>query len=229
MAFPTAAYIDGQLVITSDINAMGAGSTWIGLPGTWVTSIAGGVINEGAIDYSAQLTPGTKMQGTYSGTVYYWYVVSATGGGTTSVILAPSLGAGLGNKTFTNVQFSYAATPSGFPRALAWTPGYGGWAATPTFSCSFAINGGVLTAYIYITGTSSAGATTITLPLAVSASAPTVMFIPCHVTDNGGVGVTGLAYPTAGSATVTFYKDATGAAFTTSGTKTVRAILTLPI
>jgi hypothetical protein len=194
--------------------------------------------NSGTGDQTSRYPVGSKISCTHGGVTKYGYVISATyyvPTVQTKVIAiwaladgtATTIADGIG---ITNPRISYMATPYGFPPAFAFTPPYTGWAATPSpLVAPFNVTGRLLTTWVRIYGTSNAAATTITLPFALSAAYPTTCEVPCRVTDNGGAFATGLATGAPSSATITFSKDLSGAAFTTSGLKWVIASLTVPI
>ena len=195
---------------------------WIDAPHTWNYTGPAGFRIDG-VDATSLYSYGTKLSCTDGGSTKYGYAGEAQYvGGNTLVAFIGGSAYTLSGGSITNPRFSLFATPYGFPGSFAYTPAYGGWAATPSpLDCSFSIQGRKLSAWINVIGTSAAGATTITLPVAAAAAPAAGAQFPCRVVDNGGASAEGLAVTTASSAVVTFYRDIALTAFTTSGGKAI--------
>ena len=72
----------------------------------------------------------------------------------------------------TDVYYSNAATPVGFPNSFSWTPTLTGWSSVPTGSYIFSINGKqlVLSIQQFVDGTSDSASLRITPPLPLAES-----------------------------------------------------------
>lgn len=182
------------------------------------------------VDATARYPIGTKLSYTDVTTKFSYVAGAAYTGGDTTVTLIVGSAHLLSGGAITNPRYSYADTPQGFPAAFLYTAGIGGFAATPAQSCYFAVNGRQETVWFYCTGTSAAGATSITIPQQVSALFPSSA-IPwiIRVTDNSGAAVLGSVSVMASSAALTLFRDVAGSAFTTSGGKQVQGCVTVPI
>jgi|SRR5450759_373807 len=205
---------------------------WVNAPAAWVY-VSATSFKEVGVDTRNRYPVGTKLSCTDSTTKFGYAGVATYAGGDTTVPFLGGSGYVLSGGAITNPRYSYMATPQGFPGGFAYTPTYGGWAATPTLRGEFTINGRLLTAWLYAGGTSAAGATTLTIPISVSALLPdgsgTGFGSFGRGQDNGGAATAIMARPAASSATVTFYKDLAATAFTTSGDKKVEATFSVPI
>jgi hypothetical protein len=97
----------------------------------------------------------------------------------------------------------------------------GGFTGTPTKSFYYKKVGRLVFCFVYVTGTSTTGATTFTIPYTCASLSIGGTQIICRVQDNGVWSTTtpGLAALASGGTLVTMYKDMNGGAFTTSGTK----------
>src|ERR1035437_143270 len=179
-------------------------------------------------DISSRYTGGTKLSCTEAASTKYFYVKLAsyaigTGpSGTTTVTITGGSDYTLSGGAITNPMYSYMATPYGFPTTFSVTLAQTGWTGTPSQNTNFTINGRMFTIWTLLFGTSTTGATTVTLPVTVAPAFPGYGDFFARIQDNGGALTTGLAECTQGSATVTFTKDLNVGAFTTSGTKIVR-------
>lgn len=91
-----------------------------------------------------------------------------------------------------------------------------GWSSFTTKEIYYRRVGKLLFCHYFLEGTSNSTSATFTLPYLSLLS----INVPCLARNNGAVISTALAY--AGNPTVQFYTDFTGAAWTASGTKTVR-------
>lgn len=98
-----------------------------------------------------------------------------------------------------------------------------GWAAGYVSQLTYVVIGKLLLMSVYISGTSNATATTITIPSGLtSASQGITQIQPVRVTDNGAVLANpGMAILANNGTVITFYSTYGGAGFTASGTKQV--------
>jgi hypothetical protein len=214
------------LPIGIDLQAPG----WVAAPETWVYASAT-LFKVLGVDVSSRYPVGTKLScvSAPGNPVQYFHVVSATFTADTLITVTGGSKYAL-PATIVLPRYSYATNPFGFPGSFLYTSTQGGWLGTPTESCYFAINGGELTARLYCDGSSTTGATTLTLPIAVSDLFPSSsIYQPCMVIDNSGAATLGCVAISRSSATLTFYRDMARTAFTTSGGKQVCATITVPI
>ena len=108
----------------------------------------------------------------------------------------------------------------GIPRSsTTWVPTLTGFSGTPTNLCRYSIDGKHMAGYLNISGTSNATTFTFTLPSGVLTTAFTGQRFTGFVTNNGTSTTTGMFDFIVNSNVVNVYRDATGTAFTTSGTK----------
>jgi hypothetical protein len=103
---------------------------------------------------------GTKIRFKQGGDYKYAYIIFISGS------LVQTIGDTFANAVITDVAYSYASTPQGFPQWFPWTPTFTGFSAAPTGDHFFTINGSVCTCQVYeVSGTSNATGFTITLPV----------------------------------------------------------------
>ena len=198
---------------------------WVGEPNNW-QYVSANSFSTLAEDTTSRYTVGTKLSCTDAGVIKYFYVVSSSFSTDTTVTITGGSDYTLSGGAITNPMYSYMATAYGFPGSFAFTPAYTGWAATPTFNCALWISGRAATVIIRATGTSSAGDTTITLPIASTFSDPPFALV--RAIDNGGTPAPGLCYLSTPTV-ITFCKNVSGDVFTTSGAKTVTVTVGFPI
>ena len=253
MTAQQAPWADGVLVttptMTAIMKALGLdclSPSWDGWvddnsPGGWSAGTANAIdIPYVDVDSRSRYPIGCKLSFTDNGVTKYAYVVASSYSGvpfpghnavrlTVVVALADGTASTLSLNPITYPRISYMATPYGFPGAFSYAPSYTGWTATPTLDCHFAIQGRQMFLWLFANGTSTTGATTLSIPVAINASYPANSNVLCRVVDNGAVAVLGLAQASGGSTSFTFGKDLALDAFTTSGGKNVSLQTVIPI
>lgn len=120
------------------------------------------------------------------------------------------------------------------PTWASWTPTLAGWSANPAIGVyRYSLLGKFCTIAFYQGGaaTSTTGATTMTLPFTAATITNMSWTNSLAQAIDNGVSLTtpGLVIVASGGTIATFYKDNSGAAFTTSGTKIIRGQLTYEI
>lgn len=191
---------------------------WNSAQETWTYASASTFTVPG-VDVTAKYTLGTKIRWKQGGSYKYGHVASSTFSTNTTVTIIVNTDYVIANSTITDNSYSYASTPQGFPRGFAWTPVATGFSGTPTVSGRYTMAGTRMQiSGLSVSGTSNATSFTVSnLPLNTKAIED---FAMVNASDNG-VSLTGAtrARVTANSAVVTFFKDASGAAWTGSGAK----------
>ncbi len=231
----------GDFVGTDYLNALDqlmARDITNGVPG-WVPSpdayvyVSASSFKVVGLDVTKRFSVGTKISLTDAAATKYFYVVSSAFSSDTTVTITGGADYSLAGGAITNPRYSHIANPYGFPSSFALTSAaslpYTGWSATPTLSCYMNVTSRLLTFWYNIAGTSTAGATTVTLPFAVPAGFPSQVLNLCRATDNTATTAVGVVNLVPSSAVVTFYKDIVPNVFTTSGTKQVLGLFQLPI
>jgi len=205
----------------------GGSPGWVSPPNPWVYVSANSFKIVG-VDVTNRYTVGTKLSCTDAAATKYFYVVSsAYAASDTTVTITGGSDYTLSGGAITNPRFAFVENPYGFPGSFAFTPGYSGWAATPTMTGFLAARGKTLSLWLSVSGTSTNTVTAVATPFIITQTIAGT--IPCRIQDNGGAAVMGLCYVAAASATLTFYKDLGAGAFTASGTKAVWLAASLPI
>jgi len=232
MAFPGTT---GQFVTAAEWNTMlqaiGLNGVtapgWVDAQSAWVYVSASSFKVVGA-NVTARYPVGTKLSCTDAAATKYFYVVSsAYAASDTTVTITGGSDYTLSGGTITNPRYSYVTNPQGFPGSFAFTPGYSGWAATPTMTGFLSVEGKKLTVWLSVTGASNNVVTAVATPFTITQTIAGTLV--CRVQDDGGAAAAGLCYAAASSATLTFYKNLGAGAFTGSGTKSVWLAATLPI
>lgn len=190
-------------------------------------STSGTYVATNSFRVSGDVTPllqvGTKIKFTNS-TIKYAYVSNATYSSSYTTITI--IGSTLVNTSVSNLYYSYADSPYGFPSSFSWTPSTTGWSGTPAIAFEYTISSRILffQAYIRGSGLGSGTATTFTVPIGCK-----------NVTNlhyGGTLGYTQDSEITStpgrwvlppGGSIVTLYKDSATSVFSmTSGTKAIR-------
>jgi len=181
-------------------------------------------------NYTGRFVKGTKIRLVQSGSTKFFYVVSAAydAGNTTVTITGGSDYALSSNPptTITDLYYSYAATPPGFP---AWfdyfaTSTITGW-SNPTGGLRFKMVGDQVFVDYYLTGTSNATATSFSLPVPHAEGWHTRMGI---IAQNNGTQIQGFMQMQQWSSLVAFYTTIGWGGWTASGTKTVAGHFSYP-
>ena len=174
-------------------------------------------------DVRSFLRVGTKLKFT-NGTTKYAYVTGTSYSSPNTTVTI--IGSSVLNTTVSNIFYSYADSPYGFPSSFSWTPSTTGWSGTPATAFEYTISSGILffQAYISGSGLGSGTATTFTVPIGCK-----------NVTNlhyGGTLGYTQDSEITStpgkwtlppGGSIVTLYKDSAMTVFSvTSGTKAIR-------
>jgi len=118
-----------------------------------------------------------------------------------------------------DIQLEVTAIETQLLAALLTVSAVTGWAASPTVTINYYRSGRLVFVNFSITGTSNAVTATMTLTVL---NGGILQYFVIEAKDNGGAFAAARATLASGSGLVDFYKDMTGAAFTASGTKTVR-------
>lgn len=153
---------------------------------------------------------GDKFKLTANSVVLQGYIV------TVADTLLTTVGDALTNHAFTGTAVSHAASPIGFPDSFTFAGAVTNFAATPTTSYRFSLDGTICNINVTVTGTASNTTHAITLPIAAESSAR----IGGLYTTNNTTSDTGRADTTAGSTTLSVFKDAAANAWTNSVTNT---------
>lgn len=174
-------------------------------------------------DLTGYLEPGDKVRWKQGGSYKYGYVVSLT---STVITLTGGSDYTVANSAITDVYFSKAVSPDGFPDYFNAAGALTGWSGTPTSNQRFKLNGKQCIFWFAITGTSNSTSTTIGIPVTAK--------------NNGGFsweGTLGLAGDNGGTFTsacrqvidpgsnanlLTCYSNMVANGWTASGTKAVR-------
>ena len=160
---------------------------------------------------------GDKIRFKQGGAYKYYYVITVA-----AALLTVTGGSDytVANAAITNIYYSKAATPVGFPQRFNFTTTWGGFTVTvPTGTFSFCIIGKQVNLFYASSapGTSNAVTFTFTVPVAPLVSVPG---IPCFVADNSvNQSVVGHIQLAAGNTTASVYKAFYQTAFTNAGNK----------
>lgn len=156
------AYNSGWIGLTpSSTGWTAAGETWTYASATTFT-VTGDVTSKYQIGDKIQLTQTT---------VKYFYIQSVSFSGSTTITITGGTDYTLANAAITSNFFSKEANPQGFPAGFAYTPTTSGWAATPSTTCFFSIQGRTLFLRVGVSGTSNNATHSCALPVASSSTA----------------------------------------------------------
>ena len=184
-------------------------------------------------DATAIFTPGTRIKLTQTSVKFFVVSASSVAAGTTTVTITGGSDYSLANASITTPAYSYAANPQGYPGAFNWTPTLVGWAASPTVYARFQVVGRLCLITLFISGTSNATVTSVTLPIALSPVGMTGHLIPCVNTDNGidaiGEFEIDSTHPGTVANPVTVFYKAGSSGWTASGSKRVSASISYEI
>jgi hypothetical protein len=168
------------------------------------------------IDLTAHLKSYIKCRWYQSGWKYGYVSSSSLGSGNTTATLVTNTSYTVANAAITNFSISYG-NPVDFPEYFNFDLVPVGWSGTPTTTAYFRMDGRMATCFIRVSGTSNATTASGTAPIAASDYAYGFF----RSTNNGiNQSALGMAAIGAGS-TITFSLDATGTAWTASGTKAI--------
>jgi hypothetical protein len=167
---------------------------------------------------------GTKLKFTQT-TLKYFYVIAISG---TTVTITGGSDYTLANAAITTPFISNAFVAAGFPKTFAWTPTVIGWSSTTVAQYRFRLQAGRVTLYIYVTGVSNSGSTSITLPIPPDVGLTFYEGVPGLVIDNGsptGPGRYSVDNSSGAATVVGFFTNFAGSNFIASGTKSIRAVV----
>jgi hypothetical protein len=193
---------------------------WSDYSGTWTYASSATFTVSG--DQTAIFKTGTKIK-IYQTTWKYFDVVSSTySSPNTTVTVTGGNDYSIANATIVNPAYSYAANPKGHPIWYNYTIAWTGFSSNPTTNLAiFCIIGRVCHFIQWCNkGTSNSTSTTSDLPVT---SKNGWFFINMAGRDNDVAVAPVTGTVNAGSKTVTWTKDITGAAWTASSYKNVHA------
>lgn len=201
---------------------------WAPSPNAWVYVSATSFKVVG-VDVRNRYPVGTKISLTDAAATKYFYVVSSAFSTDTTITVTGGSAYSLAGGAITNPRYSYVS-PQGFPDIFAYTPTMGGWSGTPTNECYFSIEARKLIAWIWVGGTSTTGATTVTIPVASAATYPAMgIYQPADCQNASGAQQLGCVMIPKSGSTLTFCQDSARSAFATSGYKEVETTIVVPI
>lgn len=182
-------------------------------------------------DVTDQIAVGDKLKITDT-TTKYLYVTAATyeAPNTTITVTGGTDYVVDGNPT--NIYYSKAASPVGFPGWFSWTPVWSGFSVNPTTVARFMLEGSKVTVCVRSssTGTSNANTLTLTAPLTSKTIANMAWVVIPISMDNGVASATAdFCLITSNSSTIVAYKAGSTTGWTTSGGKSVSFTLTYEI
>ncbi len=191
---------------------------------TYATGSGGGTatFTIAGVDLTAKYTTGTRIKLTQT-TVKYFVVISSSFSTNTTVTITAGSSYTLANAAISANYHSYMANPQGYPAWFNFAPSLSGWSGSPTVAARFHVIGRLCTVMIDVsTGTSNSTSATAVAPITAGASAIPTMAAPFSATNAGTLSATpGRAHINASSSTITFTRDWSGAAWTSTGTKLI--------
>lgn len=191
---------------------------------TWVYATASTFTIAG-VDLTTAFGKGTRLRLKQGGSYKYFVVVGSAFSTNTTVTVAVNNDHTLANAAITDNDYSYEASPQGYPGWFNYTPTYTGFTGAVTTSMAkYSIVGTQCVINYYFNGTSNANFMTATIPVV---SADSSLITSCYIQDNGaGLAAQGRC-ASGGTNLLTFAKDNTGNVFTTSGGKGASGQLTV--
>jgi hypothetical protein len=194
---------------------------WSAFPGTWTYASATTFTITG--DYRSWFPTGTKIKLTQTTAKYFYVVAVSYGAPNTTVTVCAGSDYSLANAAITEPNYSYQASPRGFPTGFAWALVPGGFASgsEPTgVVARFALQGAQATVWVYMPNTGVSNSTTITvgLPTGLVAknSGENYHGGAWRLYDNGVALTTpAVCILPAGGATISIYRDSGGGGFNT--------------
>ena len=190
-------------------------SPWVLATDTWAYVSANSIKITG-LDRTGYYTPGMFIRYKQGGAYQYRVIASAAFSSDTTITLMPTSDYTLTNTTITDTWYSMDSNAVGIPAYFNYSATLVGWAATPSQTCKYNVNGRLINVCMYITGTSNATTATATLPVAVSVGTNDYA---TRTQDNGAAFVLTLCQTA--STLATFYPQVGGGNWTASGTKTI--------
>lgn len=168
-------------------------------------------------DATTKYSVGDRIKFSQSGTKYFYVTAVAA----TTLTLSGGSDYTVANASITDVYYSKAASPLGFPAWFTFSTTYAGFSGNPTSTNRFKIDGRTVTMTIHPTanGTSNATTFTLTAPVTSSNAATNQWTAPAVATNNNALtGSPGLAVLPNNSTTITLYASYQQASWTnTSG------------
>jgi len=208
---------DRRLIINSSVDGwQNANEAWTYASATTITVPSGA-----AFKYSK----GDKIRLIQSGSVKYFYIVTVA-----DTLLTVTGGSDytVANASIGSPCYSKRVSPVGFPGEFNFAPAAAGWTSATVTKATFSLTGEIARVFLSLTGTSNATSASATLPIACSYLFQDNAAVSI---DNGSGTTTGGFFESGGasSTTLNLYKDHTGAGWTSSGTKTIKGVLTYRI
>lgn len=173
--------VDGDYIPAADMNDIRAevvaletaalAGGWISDPNTWTFATASTFTIAG--DKTGIYTKGLKLRWTQT-TVKYGVVLSASyAGGVTTVTIIVNSDYTITNAAISANGYSRASDPLGWPGWFAYVPTFTGFVATPNYSATYNVSGGICFMRCNNWGGTS-NATTFTITAPVNAAADTL-------------------------------------------------------
>lgn len=211
----------GDATINLETKAL-SDSGWRPVSDTWTfaSSTTITVPSDATLKYSV----GDKLRLTQSSSTKYFYVVAVA-----ATVLTVSGGTDytVANAAISSISYSKAENPLGHPLWFNYTPTFTGFSASPTATGTrFCINGRTATVnYSCLGGTSNNANSSVSLPVtaATSGLGSYIRDGWLRAQDNGSLASTpGIYEFDIGATTFNIYKDQSGGAWTSTGTKGFR-------
>jgi hypothetical protein len=181
-------------------------------------------------DATTKYSVGDKIKFTQTSTKYF-YITAVT---STVITLAGGTDFTVANAAISEIFYSKASSPHGFPQWFAWTPSWTGFSVNPTTTARFMLVGRKCTVVVRCTanGTSNATSLTITNAPVTSANVGTGMFwyAAGSGVDNGTAPTTpARVFIGNNTATIEANRDFSAANWTSSNGKAVSFALTYQV
>lgn len=179
-------------------------------------------------DATQKYSVGDRLKITQT-TVKYFYIVGVSA---TTLTITGGSDYTLTNAAISNIYYSKASTPTGFPQWFNFSTTFTGVSSQPTFVSRFNIVGRQCTVVTKRSSNSTSNATTMTLGAPVTSANVANMGwtgFGSGVDNSAALTNSLLAAISANTTTINIYKDMSAAAFTATGSKGADIVITYEI
>lgn len=222
MASNSATALSTQQSIKAYVDGRANTDGWISSSDTYVYVSATSFKITGA-DRTATFTKGTRIKLTQTSAKYF-VVTSSSFSTDTTVNVTGGTDYTVANAAITSPYYSYSVNPQGFPGFFSYTPSEVGFSSTTILAGRFYVVGNEALVQVEVSGTSDTTGLTLSLPITAVALSANAYDGASGFSQNNGAALTTPARMAIETdlTVITCNRDMSGAAWTSSGTKSLR-------